>query len=234
MFTFPSLWLLLPLVSLAYGLLIAQIVQHFSRRHPGVQGLDRKLFHIGIFTGAVPCQLFLGFWGIVIYGSTIGLLVLVAFRNGESSPLYRTMRRRDDGGEKERLVLIPLGATALGGLIGVLLVGNFAIVGYLTCGWGDAAGELVGKNRGRRPYSPPFSLGRTPTRSVEGSLAVLVLGFLGAWAGLALLGYPLLQSMGVGFACALTGVGGEAVSGKGTDNFWVQLLPALTAWWLLG
>lgn len=234
MFTFPSLWLLLPLVSLAYGLLIVQVVQHVSHRNPGVKGLDRKLFHIGIFSGAVPFQFFLGFWGIVIYGSTLGLLVLVALKRGERSPLYRLLRRRDDGGEEELLVLIPLGATALGGLSGVLLVGNFALVGYLTCGWGDAAGELVGRNRGRRAYSPPFSLGRSAARSVEGSLAVLVFGFLGAWAALGLLGHSLLEGIGVGFACGLIGAAGEAVSGKGTDNFWTQLLPALAAWWLLG
>jgi len=224
----------LPLVSLAYAVLLTAFAEYLSRWNPRVQGLDRKLFHAGIFTGAVPSQLLMGFWGVVVYGSAIALLVLLAYQRGERSALYRILGRREDGREKNLLVVIPLGATALGGLLGVLLVGNFAVVGYLTCGWGDAAGELVGRNWGRRPYSPPFSLGKTPIRSVEGSLAVFVLGFLGAWAALGLLGYPLFQGMGVGFACALTGAGGEAVSGKGTDNLWVQFFPALTAWWLLG
>ena len=227
-------WLALPLVSLLYGLLLNRLSVLLSRRAPNAQGLDRKTFHVGIFTGAAVSQLLMGFWGVVLYGTTIALLVLVAYWRGERSTLFRNLARGEYGGARGLLVILPLSATALGGLLGVLLVGQFSIVGYLVCGWGDAAGEIVGRGWGRRPYSPPFSLGKTATRSLEGSMAVLAIGFLGAWAALDLLGYSPLQSIGVGFACGLLGAGAEAVSGKGTDNLWVQLLPSLFAWWLLG
>lgn len=227
-------WLALSLASLAYGFLLNRIAALLSRRAPNARGLDRKTFHVGIFTGAAVSQLLMGFWGVVIYGSTIALLVLVAYWRGEKSALFRNLARGEDGGERGFLVILPLSATALGGLLGVLLVGQFSIVGYLVCGWGDAAGEIVGRGWGRRPYEPPFSLGKAATRSVEGSMAVLAMGFLGAWAALGLLGYSTFQSVGVGLACGLLGAGAEAVSGKGTDNLWVQLLPSLIAWWLLG
>ena len=227
-------WLALPLASLVYGFLLNRLASLFSRWAPDAQGLDRKTFHVGIFTGAAPSQLLLGFWGVVVYGSTIALLVLVAYWRGERSDLFRKLARGEGGGERRLLIILPLSATALGGLLGVLLVGQFSIVGYLVCGWGDAAGEIVGRGWGRRPYSPPFSLGRTATRSLEGSMAVLAMGFLGAWAALGLLGYSPLQSVGVGLACGLLGAGAEAVSGKGTDNLWVQLFPSIVAWWLLG
>jgi len=174
-------WLALPLASLLYGFLLNRLAALLSRRVPDAQGLDRKTFHVGIFTGAAVSQLLMGFWGVVVYGSTIALLVLVAYWRGERSALFRNLARGEDGREMGLLVILPLSATALGGLLGVLLVGQFSIVGYLVCGWGDAAGEVVGRGWGRRPYSPPFSLGKTATRSLDSNRWVL--GWLAvSWA----------------------------------------------------
>jgi dolichol kinase len=227
-------WVVLFLSTLLFSSVLVRLSTWLSAVHGRILGLDRKLFHVGIFTGAVPAQLLLGFWGVMVYGSTIALLVLLGLLRGRDSALFRVLGRREDVEERANLVFFPLAATALGGLLSVLLVGEFAVLGYLVCGWGDAAGELVGRTMGRHRYTPLFSLGRRPKRTLEGSAAVLVLGSLGAWAGLGLLQQAPAQAVGVGVACGVAGMLGEAVSGKGTDNFWAQLLPSLLAWWFLG
>jgi dolichol kinase len=231
----PSLSLLaLGIGTLAFGIALGAVSIRLERGDGSRRSLGRKTFHIAVFTGAVPAQLWLGFWGVVLYGVVLALLVAQGLLRGTGSSFFRALAREGDGEGKARLVLLPLLMTALGGLLGVLLVGRFAIVGYLVCGWGDAAGELVGGVWGRRGYSPPFSRGAPPSRTVEGSLAVLVAGFLGAWAALDLLGYPPRFALGIGVLCGLVGALSEGLSGRGTDNLWVQLLPSLTAWWFLG
>lgn len=197
-------------------------------------GVGRKVFHAGTFTGAVPAQLWLGFWGVVLYGTILSTLVLVAWRRRPSSGLYRVLARRSDGDRMSRPVLRPLVATALGGLVSVLLVGPFAVVGYLVCGWGDAAGEVVGGRWGRRRYRPLFLPAGSPARTLEGSMAVLAAGFLGGWAALDLLGFGLGPAVGVGFLSGLAGAVTEGVSGPGTDNLWMQPAASLVAWWFLG
>ncbi|MFC1575222.1 hypothetical protein ACFL5A_01065 [Gemmatimonadota bacterium] len=231
--TFPSTISLLALAlgSLAYGGILGLVVGAMARGGDPRRTLARKTFHIGVFTGAAPAQLFLGFWGVVVYGTAVALLVLVALRRGERSSLFRALARPADGEDRRRFVLLPLVATAMGGLLAVLLVGEFAVVGYLVCGWGDAAGEPVGQRWGRHCYSPPFGEG---SRTLEGSLGVLLAGALGGWAALGLVGQPFLAAVGVGALCGLVGALAEGLSTHGTDNLWVQLLPALTAWWMLG
>ena len=221
--------------SLAYGLLLGRLVGILSPEPKSENDLSRKAFHVGIFTGAAPAQLLQGYWGVVVYGTVIAALVLLAYLRGSRSVLYRALARPEDGGAGARFVLVPLASTALGGILGLQLVGSFAVVGYLVCGWGDAAGEVVGRRWGRRRYGvPPWARSPRYFRSLEGSLAVLVAGSLGGWVGLSLLGYSPLPSLAVGLACGALGSVSEALSSHGTDNLWVQLLPSLGGWWLLG
>ena len=87
---------------------------------------------------------------------------------------------------------------------------------------------------GRRHYRAPLSRASGSVKTLEGSIAVLVRGFLGGWAALGLLGFPPHQAAGAGLAAGLAGALVEGLSGGRTDNFWVQLVPSLTAWWILG
>jgi phytol kinase len=230
--TFP--FFALGIGALLFGLLLGALSSRLTRSRGTAQGLSRKFFHIGIFTGAVPAQLWLGFWGVVLYGTVIGALVAQAFLRGEGSSLFRALVLEEDRNEKIRRLLVPLAATALGGLSSVLLVGHFAVVGYLVCGWGDGVGEVVGRRWGKRRYRSPFRGSEPSFRTLEGSLAVLLGGFLGGWAALGLLGYATLLSVGVGFLVGLVGALSEGLSPGGTDNLWVQLLPSLASWWFLG
>lgn len=181
----------------------------------------------------MPAQLLLGFWGVVLYGVTMGALVLVAALRGEDASLHGVLFRGVEG-EGRATVLVPLGATALGGLLALLLVGDFAMVGYLTCGWGDAGGEMVGRRWGRTSWTRFLPGSIASHRSLEGSLGVLVLGFLGGWVVLGVMGYGLMPALGGGLMAGSVGAVSEALSWKGTDNLWVQLLPSLASWWLLG
>lgn len=220
--------------TLAFGLGLGAVSIRLGRGEGSRRSLGRKTFHIAVYSGAVPAQLWLGFWGVVLYGVVIALLVAQGLLRGAASPLFRALARKGGGERQVRTILLPLLMTALGGLLGVLLVGRFAIVGYLVCGWGDGVEELVGAVWGRRRYTPPLLAGRDPPRTMEGSLAVLFAGLLGAWAALGLLGYPPLSALGIGFLAGLVGAVSEGLSGNETDNLWVQLLPSLTAWWFLG
>lgn len=226
-------WLLLPLLALAYTSGLSLLAQRLSAGQYGTPAAGRKILHAGVFTGAVPAQLLMGFWGVVLYGATIAVLIAAVALLGGGVPLSRIMTV-DREGHVGTLVLLPLGSTALGGLLSLLFVGDFAMVGYLACGWGDAGGELVGRSMGRRPYRPPFALGLRPRRTWEGSLAVVALGALGAWAGLGVLGFNPLVAASVALLCGLGEGLAESVSGKGTDNLWGQLAPSILAWWILG
>lgn len=224
-------WIALFLGSLLLGSALTVLAELLTPVSPSGHAIRRKLFHVGVFTGAVPAQLFLGFWGVVVYGASVAGIVLIAVIRGDRAGLYRVLSRDGEGRTES---LVPLGATALGGLLGLVLVGDFAMVGYLACGWGDAAGEVVGRHWGRTPWSSILPVPLVGSRTLEGSIGVLALGSLGGWGALGVLGFGTLAALGAGLAAGVTGAVAEALSWKGTDNFWAQLLPALVAWWLLG
>lgn len=222
------------LVSLAFGSATALVAGRVAKKAGDSRVLSRKLFHVCIFSGAVPAHLLMGFWGVVTYGTVISLIVLIALRAPSNSGLFNALARPSDGQATRRLVLAPLWATAWGGLLSSLLVGSYAVVGYLVCGWGDAVGEPAGERWGRHRYSSPLSRDRQRTRSWEGSLAVFLAGSSGAVVGLLLLSHPLPSALGVGIICGAAGALAEGLSGAGTDNLWVQLIPSLLAWRILG
>jgi phytol kinase len=220
--------------SLVFGFLLGSLSGWMARRDGPTRRLSRKVFHIGIFTGAAPAQLWMGFWGVVLYGTVIGALVGQAYLRGEGAFLFRALTRDGEVGARRRQLLAPLAATVVGGILSVFLVGPFAVVGYLVCGWGDGVGEIVGERWGRRTYGSLPLNGRRSVRTVEGSLAVLGGGFLGGWAALGLLGFAPLLSVAVGLLAGAVGSVSEGLSPEGTDNLWVQLLPSLASWWILG
>ncbi len=228
--------ILVALGSGAFGLATAHFVGALADSGRGLppSHASRKVFHVLIFTGAAPAHIVAGFWGVVVYGSAIAALVLVSVARGEESALYRGLARRKAVRGGRASVLVPLLATVLGGLTGVLMVGDFAIVGYLVAGWGDAAGEWTGRRWGRHTYASPLAGRRGERRSIEGSIGVAVVGGVGAWVALEILGVRGFQAAEVAIVCAVGGSIAEGLSGEGTDNFWLQVVPSIGAWWLAG
>lgn len=226
-------FLLLAAASLMFGLATAFLAGSVSGLTDNAPVLSRKVLHVGIFSGAVPAQLVMGFWGVCLYGAVMASMILLGTLPWGKRRLGGILFRPDSAAGPGREVLAPLAATALGGMLAVSLVGSFAIVGYLVCGWGDGAGEIVGRRWGRSKYRSPFGGGRSE-RSLEGSLAVLGVGAVAGAGALLLLGNGLLPALGVGMLSGAVGALAEGMSPGETDNFWVQVLPALAAWWVLG
>jgi len=225
---------LLAVLTLGYAQLLAALVGQFDTRDSAGREGGRKIVHVGVFTGAVPAHLLLGFWGVVTYGGVFFLVLLAALARETGSTTFGVLTRRSDGPHAPRYVAAPLLSTALGGLVGATLVGTFSIVGFLVCGWGDAMGDVVGSRWGRRTFSPPLARRGGPDRSLEGSAAVFLFGSAGAWFALVLLGFSPSEVMGTALACGVAGALAEGLSSPGTDNFWVQVLPSLLAWGFLG
>lgn len=194
----------------------------------------RKVFHFIIFTTASILQLTQGLAAVIILGIVTSLFVLAAVYKGEGSALYKALARPADAPQQKLFILVPLCTTALGGLLSNLFFGYFASIGYLVGGWGDAAGEPVGTRWGRHRYRVLSLAGVRATRSLEGSAAVFVVGWLVAFLGLTALGTTLPSALGIGLACGLGGMLVEALSSHGLDNLTIQLTASGIAYSLLG
>jgi phytol kinase len=132
------------------------------------------------------------------------------------------MARDTDRPRRSLFILVPLATTAAGGLAANLFFPQFAFVGYLVCGWGDALGEPVGSRWGKHGYRVPSIGGIRAHRTLEGSLAVCLGGAVAAATGLYLFGLTPVVAVGAGIACGVFGALVEAVSNHGLDNFTIQ------------
>jgi phytol kinase len=195
-------------------------------------GYTRKLFHFFIFTAAGLLQLRWGLPVVVVFGTAISLLVLWAVYRGPKSPFYLALARPSDAPKERLFILIPLLTTAVGGVLANLFFGQWAAIGYLVGGWGDAIGEPVGSRWGRHRYNVPSMAGVAATRSLEGSAAVFVVSAGVAFLGLQAQGIPLHTAIPWALLIAGAATGVEAISTHGLDNLTIQLAAAGTAYWL--
>ena len=193
----------------------------------------RKIFHFVIFTTAALLQATMGLPAVTVFGSLVSLIVLYAVWRGEGYPFYEALARQTDAPHRTLFVLVPLVTTALGGLAANIFFPAHAYLGYLVGGWGDAIGEPVGTRYGRHRYSVPSLAGVRATRSLEGSAAVTLMGFLAATLALLAGGVAPSTAFTVGALCGMAGALVEAVSTHGLDNLTVQLTAAgVAAYWL--
>jgi phytol kinase len=115
-------------------------------------------------------------------------------------------------------LLFPLGAATAFELSGADHAAYCAAIGVLA--FADTAGALVGLRWGRHRYCVPGGL-----KSIEGSLAVLVVSFACALVGFSVLGASAVtRGVAVGGGVALVAALVEGAAGFGLDNF---LLPAV-------
>jgi phytol kinase len=220
------------------GLVVAALfgasVARLGRRQMRV-AYTRKIFHFGIFSVAAAVHAVWDLPGTSSYGTAVALVVLWAVVRGDGNALYEALARESDRPRRSLFIVVPLVTTAVGGLVSALLAGPFATVGYLVAGWGDAVAEPVGSRWGRHRYRVPSLAGVPAERTLEGSAAVLFVGWAAALVGLVALGVgtgpPVLW---VAAACASVGALVEAVSHHGTDNLTVQVAASLTALVLAG
>jgi len=230
----PALAAALAPLSLLYAWAAARWAGHLRVRREVRAPYTRKIFHFTIFTAASVIQAVFGVAGTVVFGSVVALVVLHAVWRRDGYPFYEALARPTDAPHRTLFILIPLLTTALGGVLANILTGQFALVGYLVGGWGDAVGEPVGTRWGKHRYKVPSLAGVPATRSLEGSAAVLLVGAAAAFLGLTLgLGVAAGTAAWVALACGAAGAAVEAFSSHGLDNLTVQVTGAVVAWWLL-
>lgn len=202
----------------ALGLLFVSVDALQRRELLGPEG-GRKMVHIGM--GLVGLSLpwfFRESWPVWVMAALSGGVLAVV-------RLVPAIGRRLGGvlGKVERPsigdVLFPLGVAVSFTIAQGKPVLFTAAMGVLT--FGDTAGALVGSRCGHLKYS----IFRA-TKSVEGSVAVLVVSAVWVAADLALLGgKSLLDALAFGGVIGLFAALVEAVSSHGLDNL---LLPTLT------
>jgi phytol kinase len=225
--------LLLGTATALFTLLAAWLAGRLRVRFDVRAPYTRKIFHFLVFSAAAVLHVAGGMPAVLLLGVIVSGAVLYAVARGDGFPFYEALARPTDAPRRTLFILVPLVTTAVGGLAANLLFGEAAYVGYLVAGWGDAVGEPVGTAWGRHRYRVP-SLGGVPaTRSLEGSAAVLLAGFLAAFAGLAVGGLPVSRALLIAVSCGLAGAAVEALSNHGLDNLTIQVAVSGTAWLFL-
>lgn len=190
-------------------------------------GYSRKIFHFAIFSSAAAVQALWGIRILCLFGGAVSLVIFYALLRGEGHLLFEAVARESDAPRRRYYVIVPYIATLAGGITANAFWGDYALIGYLVTGLGDAVGEPVGVRFGRHPYRVPAA-GVDAIRTLEGSFAVFTASFFSILLGLALM--PGLNPVSVGLPAVLLLAAGatllEAVAPHGWDN---ALLQAVTA-----
>lgn len=230
----PSLHTLLIVapIALVYGLTISVIVGRLRLRRNVRTAYTRKIFHFSIFTMASIVHLIWHLPGVTVLGLVTTAIVLHAVYRGNGYPLYEALARPSDEPHRTLFIVVPLITTMAGGILTNTFFPSFAYIGYLVCGWGDAVGEPIGSRWGKHKYRVPSMSGVPATRSVEGSLAVMLVGSTAAIIGFYAYGHAPPHAIWIGLACGIAGAVVEAVSTHGLDNLTTQVAGAAVATWL--
>ena len=162
-----------------------------------------------------------------LFGGMATLVILTAVLMGNGNVFYEAMAREKDEPKRTHFIVVPYFATLIGGLVGNIVFGPMAVVGYLVTGLGDAVGEPVGVKFGNHQYRVPSLSSVKAVRSWEGSAAVFVMCAVAITLGIAMV--PSLQFQAahwvvvptLALVCALA----EAVSPHGWDNLTMQVVP---------
>ncbi len=206
------------------GCLAAWFVCYCREKYRFKVGYTRKIFHFIIFTLAAVTGLWHGFGAVKIFGIALGFVVGYAVLKGSGSLFYQTLARPTDTPHETFYIVLPYIMTALGGLASNIFFGKFALIGYITTGWGDAVGEPVGTRWGRHRYKVPTITSVVSYRSLEGSTAVFLASFSGC-VGVLLFGYglPLPYALPLALLLAAVTTLVEAVTFHSMDNFTIQV-----------
>jgi len=221
------------LIALMFGALLAlgwsfaclSFVAYLKGKRRLPTGYTRKLFHVLIFSSAAVVSVFGGFWAVCVFGAMVSLMVALAVFRGQGNSFYEALAREQDGPDRTYYIVVPYFATLIGGMTSNVIFGPLAVVGYLVGGLGDAAGEPAGVRWGRHSYTASGG----STKTLEGSLAVLVLSVVALVIGVAIspqLSFDLRSLIilpSIAIVCTLV----EAFSPRGWDNVSMQIVPTV-------
>jgi phytol kinase len=170
----------------------------------------------------------------MVYGSTVVMIVLAAVLRGDGFAFYEALARTSDAPRRSLFIIVPLIATALGGVLANVFFPAWAYIGYAAVAWGDAVGEPVGTRWGRHRYRAPSIAGVSATRSIEGSSMVLLASAAACAFALIAAGIDTPAALGAAAIIGIVTMFVEAVSHHGADNLTIQLAAAGVAALLLG
>lgn len=196
-------------------------------------GYTRKVFHFAIFFTVAALQASVGLRAVCLFGAMTTVVIAYALARGDGSLHYEAIAREKDAPHRMHYIVVPYIATLMGGVVTSICFGNASLYGFLVTGIGDAIGEPVGTRFGKHTYRVPAMRGVTCTRSVEGSLAVLLVSTLAAFgAAFAIHGpsIPIASAFGIALLIGLASALCEAVSPHGWDNFSLLVVPAAIAY----
>jgi dolichol kinase len=219
---FQQLGLLLPVMLAFVGLLGSTITWMHVRRRTPVQ-TTRKIYHVVVFTVAAGLQVWFGTTAVLLYGVLNIASILYAVYRGPGFSFYDSLKRPDDD---KALVVVPVLATAAGGIFICIFLPGQAHVGFLVAGWGDAAGELVGRTLGRAHFAVKQPGGLVARRTVEGSIAVAIVAAAGAFAAMVWTGTDPGTAARAAALIGPVAALAEALSGGGVDNLAMQVVGA--------
>lgn len=227
----PSLHTLLIVapIALAYGIATAALVGWLRCTRNVRTAYTRKIYHFSIFTAATVVHLIWNLPGVTVLGLVTTSLVLYAVYRGAGFPFYEALARPTDAPHRTLFIIVPLLTTMIGGIATNTFFAQYAYIGYMVCGWGDAVGEPIGSRFGKHQYRVPSLSGVPAKRSLEGSLAVFLFGSAAALIGFHGYGHPPQNALIVALACGLAGAIVEAVSTHGLDNLTTQVAAAAVA-----
>lgn len=187
----------------------------------------RKIFHFIIFSLAGILQYHYGLQAVSLLGAFVFLMVVLAVLAGDSVWFYQALARPSDTPHQKKFIVLPLLATAMGGVLSNFFFPQTAFIGYFVGGWGDAVGEPVGTKWGVHKYTVPTLFGVKATRSIEGSAAVfLVSTIISAYFILQIIPIQFLPALGIALLCGLAAALVESISSHGLDNLTIQLTAA--------
>lgn len=221
------------------GLIWAYVCLYLSGYLKKVKGLrtgyTRKIFHFLIFMTVVFIHVVSGLPIVCLFGGMTTIVIFYAVLRGPGHLLYEGIAREEDEPLRTFYIIVPYFSTLIGGITSNILFGQLAVVGYLVAGLGDAIGELVGTRWGKHRYRIPAFGGVKPSRSYEGSAAVLIACLAAIVMGIVLCPQLELESRSLfliplfSFACTFF----EAVSPRGLDNAVLQIIPSFLASYFL-
>ncbi|MCG8479173.1 MAG: hypothetical protein MI724_08775 [Spirochaetales bacterium] len=177
-------------------------------------GMTRKLFHFVGFTSIAVFSAFARESISTLFLASGVMYVSIACVAGEGFYWYDGIRRTSDRPYDRLYVVLPMVSMVIAILVAnILFTSEMVLVGVLCVAVGDAIAEPIGTLMGRHKYSVFALVGKKTTRSVEGTLAIVVV----CSAIIYLTTERPLLSIVSGVIVAIV----EAVSPRGTDNFTV-------------
>lgn len=204
-------------VSAVYVLVVLGLAE-WARRRGVARSTTRKIVHVGIGTWVIPTFLLFDhrLWAVIPPACFVVVNAL-SFR-------YHLIRSVEGETANVGTILYPVSVACA---LAFFWDAPWPVVGaasILVMAWGDAAASLVGRRFGRRIY---HAWGHP--RSLEGSLAMLGVGFVAIVFTFFAMGRPVDAGVLLAAAAAAAiATGFEAVSLWGFDNTLVPASAAIT------